>query len=166
MSGAIIDFMSAHGISHEITIFVISMMPLLECRLGLIAAMVLKVPVVPAALLCYIGNILPLPFILLFIKQIFKLMRRFGIFPKLVDWLEGRAMKKSDKVVDKKMLGLFLFVAVPLPGTGGWMGALIASVLGFDIKKSTAVILAGVLTAEIIMLVLTYFLPGLFGFSF
>ncbi len=164
LSHAVIDFLSRFGLNSGLIVFIISCLPLLELRLGLVAAAILKVPFWEAAVICYIGNILPIPFILLFIKQIFKLMRRFGIFPRLVDWLEARADKKGAGVVDKKYMGLFLFVALPIPGTGAWMGALIASLLNMDVKRTFLTIAAGVLCCEVIMLTLTYFIPGMFGF--
>ena len=91
-------------------------------------------------------------------------MRRFNIFPRLVDKLESVAAKKGANVQKKWLWGLFLFVAVPLPGTGGWTGSLIAALLDMEFKKALPVIIAGVFCAGLIMVAVTYFIPGLFGF--
>jgi len=148
----------------KLAIFLISLMPILELRGGLIAASAFRVPILQAFLICFLANILPIPFILLFIKRIFKFMRDHKILLGAVNWLERKAKAKSVSVLKKQYIGLFLFVAVPLPGTGGWTGALIASLLDMPTWKSFLAILAGVFCAGVIMIVLTYFIPGLFGF--
>ena len=112
-----------------------------------------------------IGNLLPIPFILLFILKIFDWIRNTR-FVKLVDKLEAKAEKKSAKVTKYKKFGLFLFVAIPLPGTGGWTGALIASVLKMRLKDSLPPIIAGVLVAGFVMTLLSYGVLGsLFGWG-
>lgn len=165
MSNAIIEFLQSYKLSPEIIIFIISLLPILELRGGLIAASLMGVPLVNAFVICFIANILPIPFILLFIKRIFKFLKRFKTFEGLVASLESKAIKRSDSIKKKQLLGLFAFVAVPLPGTGGWTGSLIAALLGMDIKKSFLTVMAGVFTAGVIMVVITYFIPGLFGFN-
>ncbi len=147
-------------ISEEVLVFIISLMPILEVRGGLLAATLLKVPEAVAVPICVVGNILPIPFILLFIKQIFKWMKNFKIFRGLIEKLEKRAMGKSDALEKGEFLGLMLFVGIPLPGTGAWTGALIASLLGIDIKKSSVAILLGIVIATVIMYVVSYGLLG------
>lgn len=147
-------------ISPEGAVFVISMIPILELRGGILAASLLKIPEMQAIPLCIIGNIIPIPFILLFIKQIFKLMKKTRIFRGLIIRLENRAMKKSDQVKKYEFLGLMLFVGIPLPGTGAWTGALVASLLDIDIKKSSLAIFLGILIATVIMYVLSYVVVG------
>ena len=92
-----------------------------------------------AFVICYIGNILPIPFILLFIRKIFQFLKRFSGTRKIVEKLEVRSMRQSEKVKRWRNWGLLLFVAVPLPGTGGWTGALIAALL--DIRVSNSLML-------------------------
>lgn len=145
----------------EMVVFVISMIPLLELRGGLLAAKLLGVPLLKAIPLCIVGNIIPIPFILLFIKQIFKWMRNHHILVKFVDWCENRATKKSDKIANGEFLGLILFVGVPLPGTGAWMGSLIAALLNVDFKKAIIAELLGIIIATIICSILWYGLLGL-----
>lgn len=147
-------------LSPEVAVFIVSMVPILELRGGLLLASMLKVPMVTAAAICVIGNIIPIPFILLFIKQIFKWMKKFSIFRPLIEKLEKRAMGKSDKIKAMEFWGLVLFVGIPLPGTGGWTGALIASLLEVDLKKSVPAILLGIAMAAVIMLVVSYGVLG------
>ena len=116
-------------VSKEIVIFIISMIPILELRGGLVAAFLLEVPMAVAVPVCIIGNIIPIPFILLFIKQIFKWLKKISFFKKFIEKLETRAMNKSDSIKKYEFVGLMLFVGIPLPGTGAWTGSLIAALL-------------------------------------
>lgn len=150
----------AQFISPEGAIFVISMIPILELRGGLLAASLLQIPAASAIPICIIGNIIPIPFILLFIRQIFKWMKKIKIFRGLIEKLESRAMRKSDNIRRYEFLGLVLFVGIPLPGTGAWTGALIASLLEVDIKKSSLAILLGLVMATVIMYVVSYGIVG------
>lgn len=150
----------AQFISPEGAIFVISMIPILELRGGLLAASLLQIPAASAIPICIIGNIIPIPFILLFIRQIFKWMKKIKIFRGLIEKLEARAMRKSDNIRRYEFLGLVLFVGIPLPGTGAWTGALIASLLEVDIKKSSLAILLGLVMATVIMYVVSYGIVG------
>ncbi len=147
-------------ISPEGVIFIISMIPILELRGGLLAASLLKVSAAKAIPLCIMGNIIPIPFILLFIRQIFKWTKKVPLFRGFVEHLENRAMKKSDNIKRYEFLGLLLFVGIPLPGTGAWTGSLIASLLEVDIKKSSIAILCGLVLATIIMYIVSYGVVG------
>lgn len=147
-------------ISEHAVIFIISLMPILEVRGGLLAASLLKIPELQAIPICVIGNVLPIPFILLFIRQIFKWMKKIELFRGLVEKLEKRALGKSDRIKKYEFWGLMLFVGIPLPGTGAWTGALIASLLEIDIKKSSLAILCGVALATVIMYVVSYLIVG------
>ena len=147
-------------ISPEGAVFLISMIPLLELRGGLLAASLLKISAVKAIPLCIVGNIIPIPFILLFIKQIFKVLKKTKIFRGLIIKLEDRAMRKSDQVKKYEFWGRMLFVGIPLPGTGAWTGSLIASLLEIDIKKSSLAILCGIIMATVIMYIVSYGLVG------
>lgn len=140
----------------ELTAFVISLMPILELRGGMIAARLLEMPFLKAFSICYIGNMLPIPFIILFIKKIFKFLRRFSLFEKFITKLEAKTERNREKVLRYKSWGLLIFVAVPLPGTGGWTGALMAALLGIDMKRSLPIIALGVFIAGLIMSFVTY----------
>ena len=138
------------------------MIPILELRGGLLAASLLKVSAAKAIPICIVGNIIPIPFILLFIKQIFKLLKKTKVFHNLIVKMENRAMGKSDQIKKYEFWGLVLFVGIPLPGTGAWTGSLIASLLDVDIKKSSLAILCGVIMATVIMYVVSYGVLGSF----
>lgn len=147
-------------ISPEAVVFIISMIPILELRGGLLAASLLKISAARAIPICIVGNIIPIPFILLFIKQIFKLLKKTSLFRGFVIRLEKRAMGKSSTIKKFEFLGLLLFVGIPLPGTGAWTGSLIASLLNIDIKKSSLAILCGIIMATVIMYIVSYVLVG------
>lgn len=140
----------------ELTAFVISLFPILELRGGMIAARLLEIPFLKAFSICYIGNMLPIPFIILFIKKIFEFLRRFPFFEKIITKLEAKTERNRQKVLRYKSWGLLIFVAIPLPGTGGWTGALMAALLGIDMKRSLPIIALGVFIAGIIMSLVTY----------
>ena len=147
-------------ISPEGAVFIISMIPILELRGGLLAASLLKISAAKALPICIVGNIIPIPFILLFIRQIFKWMKKTKLFRGLIIKMENRAMGKSDQIKRYEFLGLLLFVGIPLPGTDAWTGALIASLLEVDIKKSSIAILCGLFMASAIMYIVSYGIVG------
>lgn len=147
-------------ISMEFVIFIISMIPILELRGGLVAASLLQVPITVAVPICIIGNVIPVPFILLFIRQIFKWMRNVPVIGSIIQKLEKRAMGKSDSIKKYEFWGLVLFVGVPLPGTGAWTGSLIAALLEVDFKKAILAVLVGIAMATVIMSIVSYGLLG------
>ena len=147
-------------VSKEIVVFIISMIPILELRGGLIVSKLLPVPITTAIPFCIVGNIIPIPFILLFIKQIFKLLKKVKFFRVSSERLENRAMSKSDNIKRYEFWGLVLFVGIPLPGTGAWTGSLIAALLDVDFKKAILAELLGIAIATVIMSFLSYGLLG------
>ena len=144
----------------EMIVFIISMLPILELRGGLIAASLLNLNIVSSFIICFIGNILPIPFILWFITPIFDRLKKTKKLSKLVNKLENKAMSKKDQIEKYQYWGLLLFVGIPLPGTGAWTGCLIAALLGMDKKKSFLFTTLGVLMAGIIMLILSFGVLG------
>lgn len=149
-----------HGVSKDVVIFIISLMPILELRGGLLAATLLKVPYLRALVICVIGNVLPIPFVLLFLEIIFKWMEKWSVTKKIVKWLEKKGNSKRSQIDKYGYLGLILFVGIPLPGTGAWTGSLVAILLGLDKKKSFICILIGVMLAAAIMSILSYGILG------
>ena len=147
-------------VSREIVIFIISMVPILELRGGLLVSKLLDVSITTAIPICIIGNIIPIPFILLFIKQIFKWMKKIKVFRGLIEKLENRAMSRSDNIKKYEFWGLVLFVGIPLPGTGAWTGSLIAALLDIDFKKAILAELLGIAIATVIMSIVSYGLLG------
>ncbi len=142
----------------EVVIFIISLFPVLELRGGIIAAKLLGVHWIPANIICVIGNLLPIPFILLFINKIFGWLKNTRLV-KFVDKMEQKAHQKAKSVLKYEKFGLFLFVAIPLPGTGAWTGALIAALLKMKIRDAIISILAGVATASLVMSIICYIIP-------
>ena len=151
-------------ISSEVIAFIVSMLPVLELRGGLIAAKIMEIDFLKAFIICYIGNMLPIPFILLFIRKIFNWLKKIPAVEKTIVKLEARSIRKADKIQKYRLWGLLLFVGIPLPGTGAWTGALIADLFDIRIKHSLPVIAAGVLIAGVIISALSYGLFGLLGF--
>lgn len=140
----------------ELIVFIISLMPILELRGGLIAAALLGLNGVKSFIICFIGNIIPIPFILWLITPIFSYLKKTKLFNGLVTKLENKAMNKKDKIEKLQYWGLFLFVGIPLPGTGAWTGCLIAALLNMDKKKAMLYAILGVIMAGIIMMFVSY----------
>lgn len=147
-------------ISKEMIVFIISMVPILELRGGLLAASFMNIDIVRAIWYCVIGNIIPVPFILLLITPIFNWLKQTRTFRPMVEKLENRAMGKSEQIEKYQFWGLVLFVGIPLPGTGAWTGSLIASLLGVKFKKAFPAVLLGIVMATVIMSVVSYGLLG------
>lgn len=144
----------------ELIIFVISLMPILELRGGLIAATFLGLNPITSFIICLIANIIPIPIILWGITPLFNKLKTFRKIDKWVEKLEKRALKKKDKIEKAEFWGLLLFVGVPLPGTGAWTGCLIAALLDMNKKKSLIAATLGVLLAGIIMMIVSYGILG------
>lgn len=140
----------------ELIVFIISLIPTIELRGGIIAGYLLGLPWLRNLVVAVIANVIPVPFILFFIKKVLAFMRKHGILVKLVDWIEARGQSKSSAVTKYEVFGLMLFVAIPLPGTGAWTGSLVAALLEMDVKKAMLSVFAGVLVAGFIMTVLSY----------
>ena len=150
----------------RLTIFVISMIPILELRGGLLAASpaLLDVPILQAIPICIIGNLIPVPFILKLITPLFDRLKKTKRIRPHVEKLESKALNKSDRIQQYEFWGLVLFVGIPLPGTGAWTGSLIASLLDIPFKKAFTAVLIGICMATVIMSIISYGLLGvLFG---
>lgn len=161
LAQSLVEFFG-NTIPAELTILLISLLPILELRGGMIAAALLSVPFGRAFLICLLGNLLPLPFILWLIRPFFNWLKGTKHLKRIADWMERKTEKNKDKVLKYEMWGLLLFVAIPLPGTGGWTGSLVAAMLDMPMKKSLPVVCVGVLVAGVIMSAVTYGLPALF----
>lgn len=149
------------SVGKEAIVFLISMIPILELRGALlVAGPLLGVPVGTAIPLCIVGNIIPVPFILLLITPIFNWMKGTKRLKPMVDKLESKAMSKSDKIEKYEFWGLVLFVGIPLPGTGAWTGSLIAALLGIKFKKAFPAVILGICVATVIMWFISYVLLG------
>ena len=147
----VIDFLQ-NKVSNEFIVFVISMMPILELRGGLIAAALLNIDWVVAFPICVIGNMLPIPFELLFIRKIFNALKKLDWMKKIINKLDERAKEKANSKTMQKyaVWGLFTLVAIPLPGTGAWTGGLVADILDMRFKIAFPIITVGVIVAGLI----------------
>ena len=144
---AIVEYFKQFG---EIGVFLVSMIPVVELRGAIPAGFALGIKPVTVFILSVIGNMLPVPFILWFIRPIFGVLKKTKLLG-FIQKLEDRAMNKSKSIQKKSLLGLLLFVAIPLPGTGAWTGALIASMLNMRYKNALPTIFAGVIIAGVIV---------------
>ncbi len=154
----VVDWVQVHlgFLPPQILVVIVSMLPVIELRGGIPLARLLMLPLWQAIVFSAIGNILPIPFILLFVEKVFDWLRPTKLFGPLVEKLEKRALSKSDGIKKAEFWGLALFVGIPLPGTGGWTGSLAASLLKIDIKKASLAILLGIAIASTIMSLISY----------
>ena len=168
-----------------IVAFLISMVPLIELRGAIIYTAAAGLPIVPSYIVCVIANVLPVPFILLLIRYVLEFMKRRSIFPRLVGWLERKALDGRRRIVKETegegetvlaeqngktplnwgaLVGLFLFVAIPLPGTGAWSGSLVAALFRMNRVASFFAIFLGVLVAGLLMSLAAYGVVGALSF--
>lgn len=163
LAGKFIEFFSGK-IGGELIAFIVSLCPILECRGGMIVSKIYELNFFKAFFICYLGNMIPMPFIILFIKKIFAFMKEHNILKGFIEKLEGKGDKNRDKIMKYKQWGLLAFIAIPLPGTGGWTGSLLAALLDIDFKKALPIVALGVFIADVIMSVVTYGAGAIFNF--
>ena len=143
--GSLIDLFE--GLNKELIVFIISMLPLLESRGGLLAAMLLQLDFIPGFIISFLGNALPIPLVLLFIEKIFNWLKKYNKTNKIITKFEKKTLSKKGQIEKYGYLGLILFVGIPLPGT---------VLLELDKKKSFIYIMLGIVLASIIMSILSY----------
>lgn len=136
--------------------FFLAMVPIIELRGALPIGVAMGLPPVVALIVSIIGNLVPVPFILLLIRKILNWMHRFEKFDKIANRLEAKAAKAGDKLVKYEMFGLFLLVAIPLPGTGAWTGSLVAALFDLRMKNALPMIILGVIAAGLLVFFITY----------
>lgn len=132
-------------------VLLISMLPLIELRGAVPIAAAMGLPFYLYAPIAIIGNLIPVPFILLFIPKILDWLAKFHAFEGIVTWVRKKADKHSERILKGAFLGLCLFVLIPLPGTGAWTGALVASLFDLPKRRSMLAITLGVLGCAVIM---------------
>lgn len=136
----------------------ISVVPIIELRGAIPAGAALGLPWYSCMLASIVGNCIPVPFILLFIRGILDWMKRcrLRLFQKIALWLEQKAEKHKDKVERFAFCGLLVLVAIPLPGTGAWTGALVAALFRVKAKTAVPAIVLGVVGAAVIVTLISY----------
>lgn len=145
-------------VGREWCVFFCSLLPIIELRGAIPLGAGFGLPFWQTYLISVIGNILPVPFILLFIKGILTWMSKCRVkaFNKVAGWLFRKAEKNRGKVEKYASLGLVLFVAIPLPGTGAWTGSLVAAVMDMKFWRAFLSALIGVLVAGVVMTLISY----------
>ncbi len=152
MREAIINWLKAHGISPELSVFIIALLPIVELRGAIpVGINLYQLNWSKVFLLAFLGNLLPVPFLLLFLENLANLLSRIGIFAKFFNWLFTRTRKKGKVIEEYKFWGLLIFVGIPLPGTGAWTGSIAAFLLGMDFKSAIFAIIFGVGLAGILV---------------
>ena len=163
MADAIISWFmeTMAGLPPEFIAFVVSMVPIVELRGGIIASSLMHLPLWKGVLFCMVGNMIPVPFILWFITPIFSWLKKTDLFQPVVERLEEKSLGKSEQIQKYEFWGLLLFVGIPLPGTGAWTGSLIAALLDIRFGKALPAVYMGLVLAVTIMCVVSYFIPWL-----
>lgn len=142
-----LDFFKTYGV-----VFLLAMTPVLELRAAVPAGIAMGLNPYAVLATAVLGNMLPVPFIILFIRKIFDWMRgREGFLSRVVEKLEAKAFKGAKLFYKYELFGLFLLVAIPLPGTGAWTGALVAALLNVRIRNAILIIFAGVFAAGLVV---------------
>ena len=136
--------------------FFISMLPVVELRGGIPYGVAAGLDYLTAAAVACLGNMVPVPFIILLIRKVFNWMKQLPKVRSLIERLEARGKSKGELVKKYRLVGLILLVAIPLPGTGAWTGALVAAMLDMQLKTAFPAILVGVLIAAAIILTITH----------
>lgn len=149
-----------NGLGKEVIVFIISMLPILELRGGLLAASILNLDFIPGFIISILGNILPIPIVLLFLDKILRWLEKYKVTKNFVKKLENKILSKKKQIEKYGYIGLILFVGIPLPGTGAWTGSALAVLLNMDKKKSFVYIILGIILASIIMSILSYGILG------
>ena len=151
-------------VGRELCVLFCAMLPIIECRGAVPLGCALGLPWWQNALFSIAGNLLPVPFILRFIRAVLKWMRscRIKFFNKSAGWLDRKIEKHKGTIEKYSYWGVMIFVGLPIPGTGAWTGTLIASVLGLEPKKSFLAACVGVLMATAIMTVISYGVAAIF----
>ncbi len=141
--------------------FLVGMTPVLELRGAIPLGVAAGLPPLTACAAAILGNIVPVPFIMLLVRRVFRWLRKTAFLGPKIDWLERRAHLKGRMVRKYRLPGLILLVAIPLPGTGAWTGALVATLLDIRLRQAFPAIAAGVVIAGVIITALTVGVAGL-----
>ncbi len=164
MTDFIVEAITGADVGKYLATLIISMIPVIELRGAIPIGVGLGLSHAEAMGISIIGNMLPVPFIILFIRPIFRWMtRKSGKLARLAEKLETKAEGKWDKIHRYQFFALTIFVAIPLPGTGAWSGALIAAVMNMRLRNALPSILLGVLIAGILVSGITYGFTSIFN---
>ncbi len=144
------------GLKREIIVMVVAMMPVSELRGAIPLGISLGLSPIHSTLISIAGNILIVPFLLKLLHPIMTYFEKTYLFSKTIGWVKRRSMRKAKTIKKYSLLGLFIFVAIPIPTTGAWTGCVIASLLKLDFNKAFLAISSGVVTAALIVSTISY----------
>ncbi len=157
------EFLSSTDLGRILTTFFVSMVPVVELRGAIPIGVGLGLGHITSMLVSIVGNMIPVPFIILFVRRVFMWMRQKSAkLGAIAEKLEQRAYKKQGVIKKWQVLGLIIFVAIPLPGTGAWTGALIAALLDIRLKSAVPAIFIGVIIAGVLVTGITYGFTSIF----
>ena len=162
MAESIITALGA--IPNQLKLFIVSMLPIVELRGAIPLGAAMDMEFWETFIISVMGNLLPIPFLIFLTRPVFSWLKTTRIFSGITHKIENKVTKKADSVMKNAAWGLFLFVAIPFPGTGAWTGAMIASLFNMRFKYALPSIICGVITAGIIMSVASFGISGLFDF--
>ena len=163
MIKALEDFF-LNTLGKELCVLFCSMIPIIELRGAIPLGTALGLPWWENYLLAVIGNFIPVPFILLFIRKILELMKKVKHLDKFALWLEKKADKNKERIEKYSFWGLVTLVAIPLPGTGAWTGSLVAALMHVKIPKAMLAVICGILIAGVIVTLISYGVLGFLSF--
>ena len=151
-----VAWLESKGVSPELIVVIISMIPVIELRGSIpVGILLFNIHWLKAALLSIIGNMIPVPFILLLVDWFFSLISKVKPGKRFTQWLFARTRRKGKSIEKYEAIGLAIFVGIPLPGTGGWTGALAANIFGIKFWRAMLCILLGVIFAAIVVTILS-----------
>jgi uncharacterized membrane protein len=159
----IVELLKSSDIGKMLITLVVSLLPVIELRGAIPIGVAMGLDHIVSMVVSVIGNMLPIPFIIVFARRVFAWMQKKSRqLARIAEKLENRAKAKSAALYKGEIIGLVIFVAIPLPGTGAWTGALIAAILGIRLKAALPAIAAGVLVAGFLVLGITYGFTAIF----
>lgn len=153
--------MMLDALKYELLTAFLAMVPVIEVRGAIPVGVAGGLSPLTALICAILGSMIPAPFIIILLRKMLEFFRNRGYFPRFVHWLETRARKKGGVVQRYSLLGLFILVAIPLPGTGVWTGSLVASLLNMRCRRALPAIFAGTVVASVIMAILSYGIAAL-----
>ena len=144
------------ALKYELLTALLAMVPVIEVRGAIPVGVAGGLRPLTALICAVLGSMIPAPFIIILLRKVLEFLRKKGYCPRFVHWLETRARKSGSVVQRYSLLGLFLLVAIPLPGTGVWTGSLVASLLNMRCRRALPAIFLGTVVASVIMAIVSY----------
>jgi len=152
------------GLPDDLTVFIVCALPLLGLRAGVLLSTFMGFGVIRTLVVCVVGSLVPMPFILILFNKILISLERQRSLASITRSLRRAILRRSRHARERLALALFIFAALPLPITGVWASSIIATALGLDLKTSLLAISAGTLASAVIYILLALIFPALFWF--